>query len=205
MGTRPFPIDLALIHPRHNPEGPRSPPHVYAAPQTQQTTWPTVPTMTPRRCPATRLRPSKKQSQTTTFQEAIADATPASRPTTFQEAGPLGSCPKQPLIAANGTTRPNQPTPLHVGAVIQSSTKNTTVEQNPTTNPSLPPTAPPSNHSAPAKLNFYWGYRCIPTKVTQSQSPTPTSAWPRRAQKSLPVLEEPPSHHHVSSLRYLEL
>ena len=74
------------LHCRRHAPCPRSPPHVYAAPQTQQTTRPTVPTMTPRRCPATRLRPSKKQSQTTTFQEAIADATPVSRPTTFQEA-----------------------------------------------------------------------------------------------------------------------
>ena len=72
--------------------------------------------------------------------------------------GPSSSRPPRTRLSS----RTRQPTPLHVEAVIQLSTKNTTVEQNPTTNPSLPPTAPPSNHSAPAKLNFYWGYRCTP-------------------------------------------
>ena len=32
ISTRPFPIDLALIHPRHNPEGPWHPPDTHQTP-----------------------------------------------------------------------------------------------------------------------------------------------------------------------------
>ena len=44
ISTRPFPIDLALIHPRHNPEGPWHPPDTYQTPNRHPQAPPDTPT-----------------------------------------------------------------------------------------------------------------------------------------------------------------
>ena len=43
ISTRPFPINLALIHPRHNPEGPWHPPDTYQTPNRHPQTPPDTP------------------------------------------------------------------------------------------------------------------------------------------------------------------
>ena len=86
----------------------------------------------------------------------------------------------QTLIAANGheaTPAIMQPSRSHHAAIIQPSCSHHAAIMQPscsrqTTNTSLPPTAPPSNHLAPAKLNFNWGYKSIPGV---SSSPTSCS------------------------------
>ena len=80
------------------------------------------------------------------------------------------------------SSRTRQPTSLHIGAVIQSSTKNTTVEQNPTTNPSTATNGTPIKSFDASQIELQLGLQ-----PGVSSSPTSCSLNPHQ------IIRHPPN------------